>query len=83
MALIVFAGTLSVTHHHQHESASHPDCGLCITAHMAVQAASPAPTVLTTPVFTEVESSDPIARPRTVTLFALFSRPPPADSNRS
>ena len=83
ISLIVLGGILSVTHTHSKTETSHQDCGLCVTAHMAVQVAVVVTQVTTSQVFTRVETSSPVARPQVTPQFALFSRPPPADSNRS
>ena len=83
IALILLTGTLSVTHAHQQGEVSHADCGLCLTSHMAVQIAVAPPVILPTQISSPLESYTPIARPQTDTPFALFSRPPPADSHRS
>lgn len=80
IALILLAGTLSVTHSHPQGDTPHTDCGLCLTSHMAVQLAAAPPVVVPTQISSNVESYDPIARPQTDTPFALFSRPPPVDS---
>jgi hypothetical protein len=82
IALILVAGTLSVTHTHA-DGRVHSDCGLCVTAHASVHASAPPPQILMSAVFVEIEASRPIARPQSAPQFALFSRPPPADSNRS
>jgi hypothetical protein len=85
ISLIVLGGIISVTHTHSktETETSHQDCGLCVTAHMAVQVAVVVTQVTTSQVFTRVETSSPVARPQVTPQFALFSRPPPADSDRS
>jgi hypothetical protein len=83
ITLIVLGGIISVTHTHSKEETSHQDCSLCVTAHMAVQVAVVVTQVTTSQVFTRVEASSPVAQPQFTPQFALFSRPPPADSNRS
>lgn len=82
IALILVSGTLSVTHSHP-DGSVHPDCSLCITAHAAVHISAPPAQILVTCVFIGIEAPDPIARPQSDLQFALFSRPPPPDSNRS
>jgi hypothetical protein len=80
IALVLFAGTLSVTHSHAPGALTHADCNLCATAHAVVQvAAAPAPVPIAL-VFTMVEATIPPARIRTLSRFALFTRPPPADA---
>ena len=83
LLLIVLGSVVSVTHSHAHEDISHQDCGLCVTAHMAVQVAVTVSQVCVTQVFTRVETSQPVARPQVTPQSVLFSRPPPADWIRS
>ena len=83
ISLVMLGGVLSAAHTHSAGDVSHLDCGLCITAHMAVQAAAPAPQILLLQVFAAVEASRPVDRPQFIPQFALYSRPPPADLNRS
>jgi hypothetical protein len=81
VALLVFAGTLSVAHGHNDGAIDHADCGLCATAHVTVQLVAALPDAPSTLVFTKVEAILPAARPRTLSRFALFTRPPPADAH--
>ena len=83
IALIMVGGVITATHNHSHGEATHQDCGLCVTAHMAVQVAVTVTQVCVAQVFTRVEASNPVASHQFTPQFALFSRPPPADSNRS
>ncbi len=83
IALIMLGGIVSVTHSHAQGESSHQDCGLCVTAHMAVQVAVTVTQVCVAQVFTRVETSSPIAQPQFTPQFALFSLPPPAGLNRS
>ena len=82
ISLILVVGTLSVTHSHV-DGKVHSECSLCVTAHTAVHNAAPPPQIFLSQVFTELEASGPVARPQSAPQFALFSRPPPADANRS
>jgi hypothetical protein len=82
VSLILLFGTLSVTHSHV-DGKVHSDCGLCVTAHAAVHMSAPPPQIFIAQVFTGLEAVRPVARPQSVPQFALFSRPPPADANRS
>jgi hypothetical protein len=77
IALVVFAGTVSIAHGHD-DGINHADCGLCATAHAPVQLAVSPALVPVAQVFARVEASLPPARPRTLSRFALFTRPPPA-----
>jgi hypothetical protein len=78
IALVLIGSTLSVAHSHAHAVDEHGTCGLCVSAHMAAHLAAPAPQIVLTQVFIDLEPAAPVARPRTVPHFALFSRPPPA-----
>jgi hypothetical protein len=81
VALLIFAGTLSVAHGHNDGTIDHADCGLCATAHTTVQLVATLPAAPVSMVYTKVEASLPAARPRTLSRFALFTRPPPADTH--
>ncbi len=78
IALVVLAGTLSVAHGHEDVNVSHADCGLCATAHVTVQLAEAVTLIPVAQVFARVEASIPPDRSRTLSRFALFTRPPPA-----
>jgi hypothetical protein len=81
VALVVFTGTLSVAHWHENDSIAHADCGLCATAHVTVQLATDIPAGPVIEVSTRVEASLPAIRPRTLSRFALFTRPPPVNAH--
>ena len=83
IALLLVGGIVSVAHSHPDGSTTHQDCGLCVAAHMAIQVAVLVTLVSVTNVFTRVETSSPVASLQFIAQFALFSRPPPADSDRS
>jgi hypothetical protein len=83
ISLILLGGIVAATHTHSHEEVSHQDCGLCVTAHMAVQVAVTVTQVCVAQVFTRVETSSPVPSHQFTPLFALFSRPPPAALNIS
>jgi hypothetical protein len=83
ISMVMLGGVLSATHTHSHGEVSHQDCGLCVTAHMAIQVAVSVTQVCVAQVFTRVEASQPVARTQFIPQFALFSRPPPAGLNRS
>jgi hypothetical protein len=78
IALVMIGGIVSVTHTHSQRETTHQDCGLCVTAHMAVQIAVTVTQVCVAQVFTRVEASRPVAAHDFTPQFALFSRPPPA-----
>jgi hypothetical protein len=83
ITLVMLGGVVSVSHSHSQGEATHQDCGLCVTAHMAVQVAVTVTQVFVAQVFTRVEAACPVARPQFTPQFALFSRPPPASLDRS
>jgi hypothetical protein len=83
ISLVMLGGLLSATHSHTGSEVSHQDCGLCVTAHMAVQVAVSVTHVFVSEVFARAEVSQPLASHDFTPQFALFSRPPPADLNRS
>ena len=83
MLLVLLAATLSVTHSHPSESGIHPDCGLCVAAHMALNAAAEPPSLPALRVFIEPSAPQPILRPRAAIQPAHYSRPPPAEPPRS
>ena len=83
IALIMVGGIVAVTHTHSQREINHQDCGLCVTAHMAVQVAVTVTQVCVAQVFTRVEASRPVASHDFTPQFALFSRPPPAGLNRA
>ena len=78
-ALLVFAGTLSVSHGHD-DLVTHPDCSLCATAHVSVQPAAALAIGPVVQVFTKVEARIPASRPKTIFHYSLFTRPPPTDA---
>ena len=76
--LVVLLGSVQVAHTHADDNESHADCALCAAAHISVHPVhtpSPAPT---TSVVAVVEALPPSILPRTLSIFALFTRPPPA-----
>jgi len=80
LALVVLGSTIQVAHTHAGGDLSHADCSLCLTAHVVAQVVSnpvPIPAAL---VVASVEESLPESRPATLSVFALFTRPPPAVS---
>jgi hypothetical protein len=81
LALVVLGSTVQVAHSHPGGDISHADCSLCLTAHVVAQVVSnpvPIPAIL---VVAAVEELLPEPRPATISVFALFTRPPPVVSN--
>jgi len=75
--LVVVLGSVQVAHTHA-DGANHADCALCAAAHITVHpvhAPAPAPT---TSVVAAVGSLSRSVLPSTLSIFALFTRPPPA-----
>lgn len=80
IALVVACGTIQAIHVHADGDLSHADCPLCATAHIAVQVVEPPVTLHFAPVISRVEAYLPAIPSRTLSIFALFTRPPPADA---
>lgn len=78
ISLLMLGGIVSATHSHSQNEVCHQDCGLCVTAHMAIQVAVTVTQVCVAQVFTRVEASHPVVTHDFAPQFALFSRPPPA-----
>lgn len=78
IVLIAVGGVVAAAHTHSPSEVSHQDCGLCVTAHMAVQVAIAVTQICVVQVFTRVEASRPLDAHDFTPQFALFSRPPPA-----
>jgi hypothetical protein len=83
ISLLVLGGVVSAAHTHTGAELLHQDCGICVTAHMAIQVAVSVTHVCVSQVCTRVEDSSPVAGHQFTPQFALFSRPPPADLNLS
>lgn len=83
ISLVVLGGVLSVAHSHNGSGESHPDCGLCVVAHTAIQSGTPAPQAVVVQVFIRVEVSPQTRDVPSISIDPLFSRPPPADLNRA
>ncbi len=81
IGLVVAFGTIQAVHVHPQSDLSHSDCALCVTAHLGVQVAE-APVTLhhVAPVISRVEALVAPSLTQTFSTFALFTRPPPADS---
>ena len=78
--LVVVTGTVQAVHAHPVGDISHADCSLCATAHVTAQVVEPPVTLFVTAVVTDVEAFVPPMRIKTFSTFALFTRPPPADT---
>jgi hypothetical protein len=83
IALIVFGGTISVAHSHPKGDISHADCALCVAAHVTIHSTEAPAVIPVVHVFATVHVAFPPARPETLTSFALYTRPPPANAHLS
>jgi hypothetical protein len=80
IALVIACGTIQAIHVHPDGDLSHADCPLCATAHVTVQVDRPPVTLHVAPVVSLVEAFLPAIPSRTLSNFALFTRPPPVDT---
>jgi hypothetical protein len=77
VALVVCSGCIAATHTHDRGEALRTDCGLCLTAHTAVQLPNLPPTTMPVHLLTQVAPERPIRRARLQLAVDLFTRPPP------
>lgn len=76
IVLVASTATVELTHHHA--NGMHADCSLCLTAHTVIQSvAGPAFIVLFTRLAAVILAARLLPRVK-ATIFALFTRPPPA-----
>jgi hypothetical protein len=83
LALVLLAGTVSITHSHGQGDLTHADCGLCAAAHAVVQVSAAPVSIPVAQVQSAIESNLPPVRARDLIRFALFTRPPPASAELS
>ena len=83
IGLVALCGTLAVVHSHPLGDVSHADCGLCIAGHTVVYTTALPVQASVAHVVSVVAAALPVARPRTLSRFALFTRPPPVDAQLS
>lgn len=83
IGLILLGGTISVAHSHPDGDVSHADCALCVAAHVTIQSTTTPAIIPVATVFATVHVAFPPARPQTLTSFALYTRPPPANAHLS
>jgi hypothetical protein len=80
ICLVVAFGTIQAVHVHPQGDLSHPECALCATAHLSVQLAeTPVTLHHVAPVISAVDAFVAVTPPKTLSTFALFTRPPPVD----
>ncbi len=77
VVLVMASATVELTHSHASGS-HHPDCSLCATAHVAIQAAPIAALLVFFAAAPAVVRTAQMRRRLHPTIFALFTRPPPA-----
>jgi hypothetical protein len=80
IGLVALGSTIQVAHTHAGGDIAHADCSLCLTAHVVAQVVSSPVPIPAAPVVASVEEPLPEVRPATLSVFALFTRPPPAVS---
>jgi hypothetical protein len=77
LALLVFGSVVQVAHTHPGGDIAHTDCSLCATAHIVAQLVSQPVPVPATFIFSAVREFTAAPRPQKLSVFALFTRPPP------
>jgi len=75
--LVILSGTVQVVHAHQSGNLAHSDCSLCTTAHLVSLAVVPAAFLIAVKHDAEIVASLNPVCPRTLSVFELFTRPPP------
>jgi len=79
VSLVIACGTIQAVHVHP-QGDIHSDCPLCVTAHVGVQVAETPVVLHVAPVASPVETLVTPPLKGSFSTFALFTRPPPADS---
>jgi len=82
-ALITLGGIVQVGHTHADGRAVQSDCALCHTAHLAVQPSVPQSLPRTVFVVATISAAPQPIRTQFFFVFALFTRPPPAQTANS
>jgi hypothetical protein len=78
--LLLVGSTVEAAHSHPGPEAFHPDCALCVTAHIVAHViATPALSTVAV-LFETVQHAVPLAPARSLFVFDLFTRPPPSCS---
>jgi hypothetical protein len=80
LALVVLGSTIQVAHSHANGDIAHPDCSLCATAHVVAQVVAAPAALIAVATVASVPVASPQSQPSRPTVFALFTRPPPAVS---
>ncbi len=76
-ALVVFGSTVQVAHSHAGGEMAHADCAFCATAHVVAQTVGAPVAVPAALLVAAVAEARPCDRPERISVFALFTRPPP------
>ncbi len=79
-ALVVFASTVQVAHSHAGGDITHPDCAFCATAHLVAQTVGAPAALAAVLVVSPTAEFAPRCWTANVSVFALFTRPPPTAS---
>jgi hypothetical protein len=75
--LVILSGTIQVVHAHDPSSLVHSDCSLCTTAHLVSLAVVSAAILIAVKHDAQIVGSLKPVCPRTLSVFILFTRPPP------
>ncbi len=75
--LVILSGTIQVVHAHEPSNLAHSDCSLCTTVHLISLAVVPAAILIVVKHDAQVVASLKPICPRTLSVFKLFTRPPP------
>src|ERR1700721_1483347 len=77
--LLVFTSIVQVGHTHAENQAVQSDCALCHTAHLVVQPSIPQSLPHIVLIVVAVTTALQPIRTRHLSIFSLFTRPPPVD----
>lgn len=77
IVLLLVIGTAAAVHTHP-DNLTHPDCSLCVTAHLSTELVQIPVATPPVAVSVRVEYRAEIDPPVATSIFALFTRPPPA-----
>jgi hypothetical protein len=76
--LLLVGSTLEAAHSHPGPEAFHPDCALCVTAHIVAHVVATPAFATVAVLFETVQHAVPLSPARSLFLSDLFTRPPPA-----
>jgi hypothetical protein len=76
--LLLVGSTLEAAHSHPGPEAFHPDCALCVTAHIVAHVVATPALAAVAVLFETVQHPVPLSPARSLFLSDLFTRPPPA-----